>query len=59
MIQDNMLRKVEFGDDFVKIISSHHQFKLNLMKVDKKEIDRAKTILKRMNFDNRFELRII
>ncbi len=27
--------------------------------VDKEEIDQAKTILKRMNFDNRFEMRII
>jgi hypothetical protein len=57
--EDDMLRKVEFGDDFVKIISSHHQFDLDLRKVDKEEIDQAKTILKRMNFDNRFELRII
>jgi len=54
-----MLRKVEFGDDFVKVISSHHHFDLDLRKVDKEEIDQAKNILKRMNFDNRFELRII
>ena len=57
--EDDMLRKVEFGNDFVKIISRHHQFDLDLRKVDKEEIDQAKTILKRMNFDNRFELRII
>ena len=57
--EDEMLRKVEFGDDFVKIISSHHQFDLDLRKVDKEEIDQAKAILNRMNFDNRFEVRII
>ena len=57
--EDDMLRKVEFGDDFVKIISTHHQFDLDLSRVDEEEIDQAKTILKRMNFDNRFELRII
>ena len=54
-----MLMKVEFGDGFVKIISSHHQFDLDLRKVDKEEIDQAKTMLKRTNFENRFELRII
>lgn len=57
--EDDMLRKIEFGDDFIKIISSHHQFELDLREVDKEEIDQAKVILKRMNFDNRFELRTI
>ena len=57
--EDDMLREVEFSDDFVKIISSHHQFDLDLRKVDKEEIDQAKTILNKMNFDNRFEVRII
>ena len=57
--EDDMLRKIEFGDDIVKIICSHHQFDLDLRKVGKEEIDQAKAILTRMNFDNRFELRII
>ena len=57
--ENDMLRKAEFGEDFVKIISSHHRFDLDLRKIDKEEIDQAKTILKRMNFDNCFELLII
>ena len=56
--EDDMLRKIEFCNDFVKIISSYHQFDLDLRKVDKEEIDQVKTILQKMNFDNRFEVRI-
>jgi len=57
--EDDMLEKIEFGDDFVRIITNHHEFELDLRKVDKKDIEQAKTILKRMNFDNRFEIRIV
>ena len=56
--EDDMLEEIEFGDDFVKIITDYHQFELDLGKVDKEEIEQAKTILKRMNFDNRFEMRL-
>gem|GEM_PF-497708 len=56
--EDDILKKIEFGDDFVRIITNHHQFELDLRKVDKEEIEQAKTILQRMNFDNRFELRL-
>jgi hypothetical protein len=57
--EDDMLKKIEFGNDFVRIITNHHQFELDLRKVDRKDIEQAKTILKRMNFDNRFEIRIV
>ena len=57
--EDDMLEKIEFGNDFVRIITNHHQFELDLRKVDKEEIEQAKTILKKMNFDNRFEIRIV
>jgi hypothetical protein len=57
--EDDMLEKIEFGDDFVRIITNHHQFELDLRKVDKEDIEQAKTILKKMNFDNRFEIRIV
>jgi len=57
--EDDMLKEIEFGNDFAKIIANHHQFELDLRKVDKEEIEQAKTILKRMNFDNRFEIRIV
>jgi len=57
--EEDMLKKIEFGDDFVRIITNHHQFELDLRKVDKEEIEQAKTILKRMNFDNCFEIQIV
>jgi hypothetical protein len=54
-----MLENIEFGDDFVRIITDYHQFELDLRKVDKEDIEQAKALLKRMNFDNCFEIRII
>ncbi len=55
--EDDMLEKIEFGDDFVRIITNHHQFELDLRKVDKEDIEQAKAFVKRMNFDNRFEMK--
>ena len=57
--EDDMLKEFEFGDDFVRIITDHHQFDLDTRKVDKEDIEQAKTFLNRMNFDNRFEIRIV
>ena len=57
--EDDMLKEIEFNDDFVRIITDHHQFELDLKKVDEEDIEQAKTFLKRMNFDNRFEIRIV
>ena len=57
--EDDMLKAIEFGDGFVRIITYHHQFELDLRKVDEEDIEQAKTFLKRMNFDNSFEMRII
>ena len=56
--EDDMLKEIEFGDDFVRIITDHHQFELDPRKVDKEDIAQAKTFLKRMNFDNCFEIRV-
>ena len=57
--EDDMLKEIEFGDDFVRINTDHHQFDLDLRKVDKEDIEQAKSFLERMNFDNRFEIRIV
>ena len=55
--EEDMLKKIEFGDDYVRIITDQHQFELDLRKVDKEDIEQAKIFVKRMNFDNRFEIR--
>jgi hypothetical protein len=57
--EDDMLKQIEFGDDFVRINTDHHQFDSDLRKVDKEDIEQAKSFLKRMNFDNRLEIRIV
>jgi hypothetical protein len=57
--EDDMLKEIEFGDDLIRIITDHHQFDLDLRKVDKEDIEQAKAFLKRMNFDNRFEIRAV
>jgi hypothetical protein len=56
--EHEMLKKIDLGDDFAGIITDHHQFELDLRKVDKGEIEQAKAIIKKMNFDGRFEMRI-
>jgi predicted transcriptional regulator len=57
--EDDMLKEIEFSDDFVRIITNHHQFNLDLRKIDKEDIEQVKTFLKKMNFDNCFEMRIV
>jgi len=57
--EDDMLKEIEFGDDLVRIITDRHQFDLDLRKVDKEDIEQAKVFIKKMNFDNRFEIRIV
>jgi hypothetical protein len=57
--EDDMLKEIEFSNDFVTIITEHHQFDLDLRKIDKEDIEQAKTFLKKMNYDNRFEIRIV
>jgi len=57
--EDDMLKEIEFSNDFVTIITEQHQFDLDLRKIDKEDIEQAKTFLKKMNYDNRFEIRIV
>ena len=57
--EDDILKEIEFGDNLVRIITNHHQLDLDLRKIDKEDIEQAKTFLKKMNFDNRFEIRVV
>ena len=56
--EDGWLNQIEFGDNLVRISTNAHQFELDLRKLDKEEIEQAKTILQKMNFDHNFEMRI-
>ena len=51
-----MLQKIEFSDNFVRIFTANHQIELDLRKVEMEEIEQARIILEKMNFDNCFEL---
>ena len=57
--EDDLLKKIEIGDDFIRIICNHHEFELDLRKVDIGKVEQAKTFLEWMNFDNSFDLRIV
>jgi len=56
--EGDRLNQIEFEDDLVRITTNYHQIELDLRKVDKEEIEQAKGILQKMNFDNNFEMRI-
>ena len=56
--EEDRLNTVELIDNIVKITTNYHQFELDLRKVDKEEVDQAKAILQKMNFDHSFEMLI-
>jgi len=56
--EDDMLCKIELGENLVRITTVSHQFELDLRKVDKEEVEQTKAILQKMNFDHNFEMRV-
>jgi len=57
--QDEMLKRVELHDEMITIITTDRRFDLDISKVDEEEIEEAKKILNRMNFDDHFEIKIV
>ena len=57
--QDEMLKRVELHDEVITIITTDRRFDLDISKVEEYEIEEAKKILNRMNFDDRFEMKIV
>lgn len=57
--EDEMLKEIKFEGDTVSIATENHEFELSIRRVDAGEIRGAKRILKKMNFDNRFEITIV
>jgi hypothetical protein len=56
--EEDRLNKIELRDNIIKITTNYHQFELDLRKIDKEEVDQAKAILQKMNFDHSFEMLI-
>lgn len=57
--EDDYLEEIEVSKDIVKLVTSHHRYTLNVRHVDDDEKKRMERILKKMNFDDRFILKIV
>ena len=55
---DNDLEEVQIDDTVAEIKTKHRRYKLDLRYVDQSELKAAKKILKKMNYDGRFQLTI-
>ena len=55
---DNYLEGVRIGNTVAEIETTHRKYKLNLRRVEKSELRAAKKVLKKMNYDRRFKLKI-
>jgi hypothetical protein len=53
---DELLRRIEVRSDGIMIESTHNRFQLDVSRVERKEIEKACVILRKMNFDDRFVL---
>lgn len=56
--EDDYLEEIGVSRDFVKLVTSHRRYALGVRHVDDDQKKRMKRILKRMNFDDRFTLKI-
>jgi hypothetical protein len=54
----DMVKSIEWQGDEVRIVSLRHRYVLDVRRVEPEEIREAKRVLKEMDFDGRFELRI-
>jgi hypothetical protein len=52
------LQGIELSETLVRIRTNHRDYELDVQAVDDEELKEAKRILKKMNFDDQFELRI-
>ena len=56
--EDDLLQEIELSEMFIRIRTNHRDYELDVQAVDDEELKEAKRILKKMNFDDRFELKI-
>ncbi len=55
---NNFLEGIRISNTVVEIETTHRRYKLDLRKVDEPEVQAAKQILKKMNYDKRFKLTV-
>ena len=56
---DDLLSRIRLASDFVTIESTYNRYELDVSHVDRKELDEARAILRKMNFDNRFTIELV
>lgn len=54
-----LLEQVMIEDDVVTITTNYRTYTVNIRAVNDEEIEESKRVLKKMNFDGRFELKIV
>jgi len=54
-----LLEAVEIERHVIQLVTSRRQYTLNVQDVDHEDMKQAKRVLKKMNFDERFGLRIV
>ena len=57
-VENELVRQVDIARDLLTITSNYRTYSLSLMDVDDAEIEQAKRLLKKMNFDHTFQLSI-
>lgn len=57
--EDDRLEEIAVGEDVVKLVASHRRYVVDIRHVDDKQKRRMKRILKKMNFDGRFKLKVL
>jgi chloramphenicol 3-O-phosphotransferase len=57
--EDDYLERIEVGKDLVRLVTNHRRYMLDVRHVDDDQKRRMKRILRKMNFDNRFTLKVL
>lgn len=58
MDEDDMLRSIKISQYVIHLQTLQRDYSLDIYGIDKEELKRAVQILRKMNFDNAFELRV-
>jgi len=54
----DLLQRIKVAPPVVSIATTRRRYELDVSKVDRRELNSAQRVLERMNFDNRFVLRL-
>ncbi|MDF1500067.1 MAG: hypothetical protein P1P76_06340 [Anaerolineales bacterium] len=57
--EEDWLLSIDFGRDVVRLETQFREYELDVSGVDRQEWKQARRILKKMNFDRRFDLKLI